>query len=157
MARRGLHIAMWIGGLALLGAMAWGVGWGAHALLDRWGALPAGMAETTASPMITATPVTPPAVASLLPTVKPPTSTPYPTSTLMPTHTPVPRVIVQAGEGLYAVCRRHCPGRWPGDSVPPELDRYAHEVARINGIRWPRRGEPRLEVNQELTMPPCPP
>lgn len=145
-----------IGILAFLGVAAWGVGWGAHALLDRSVAPHTAIVEASVSPMMTVVPVTPTVVMPPLPTTGPPAVTPRPTSTLMPTHTPLPIVSVQAGEGLYAVCRRYCPGRWPEDSVSPELDEYAHEVARINGIRWPRRGEPRLQVGQELNMLPCP-
>ncbi len=59
------------------------------------------------------------------------------------------------GEGLYQVCRRHCPGQWTENDVPPRLDEYAREVARVNELRWGLRG-PALRKGQRLHMPPCP-
>ena len=64
--------------------------------------------------------------------------------------------IVQFGDGLYAVCRRHCPDSWPEGGAPDSLSNYAHEVARINNLYWSVLGVPRLDEGQQLWMPPCP-
>lgn len=138
--------------LVLVGALAWGVGWVAHGTLDRQ-AVPSPTA--TVRPTATATSGSPPTIApSPSPEVKPP-GTLRPTSTPLPTLTPAPTLaweVVQRGEGLYQVCRRHCPGRWPAYGVPSDLDNYAREVARLNRLTWP----PHLYPGQKLQMPPCP-
>jgi hypothetical protein len=92
------------------------------------------------------------------PVATPPASTPAPTSTPMSTLAPAPTEeweTVQSGEGLYQVCRRHCPGIWSGSDVPSSLEEYAREVAQMNGLRWGLWG-PWLEGGQTLRMPPCP-
>ncbi len=152
--------------LVLLGALAWGVGWIAHSLVSRPTPPPlAATATATATPALavaTATEVpatSAPAPTPVSPAAVPPTSTPAPTSTPMPTLTPTPTEeweIVQLGEGLYQVCRRHCPGRWSGSGKPSSLDKYAREVARMNGLRWGWWG-PKLHEGQALLMPACPP
>lgn len=74
----------------------------------------------------------------------------------MPTFTPAPAPaleFVQPKEGLYQVCRRYCPGRWTTYAVPPDLEEYAREVARINSLDWP---DPALSPGQRIRMPPCP-
>lgn len=136
----------------LLGVMAWAAGWVAHKLLS----------SPTPPPTSTHFPVTAQKEVTETPTPSydaTATWTPRPTATLRPspTLTPTPAVIiVQRGEGIYQVCRRHCPGLWPEDEVPESLDEYAHLVAQENGLRWGRRG-PQLYEGQELRMPPCPP
>jgi len=150
------QIALLAGALLLLGAVAWGIGWAAHHLFDRWAVPPptATVEPTVRAPtplLLTAT--------SIQPTVANPASTLRPTSTLVPTPvgTPTPEIeVVRSGEGIYQVCRRHCPGRWPDDDVPPTLDEYAHEVARMNDLRWGIL-DPWLQEGQVLRMPPCPP
>ncbi len=80
------------------------------------------------------------------------------TSTPAPTSSPTPRsdsITVLPGEGLYEVCRRHCPGRFDGPEGEQVLDDYAHRVADHNGLPWGGGGPP-LEPGQELDMPPCP-
>lgn len=142
------------GTLLMVGLLAVGLGWGAHALVD-W------MAPVATTPVVssvpgTETPFPTPTLPPMLETPSRPL--PAPTSTLAPTSTPDQhREIVQANEGLYDVCRRHCPGRWPVSRVPHELDQYAHDVAAHNGLSWPRRSQgPRLDPGQELLMLPCP-
>jgi len=144
------QIALLVGAFLLLAAVAWGIGWAAHGLLDRQTTPPA----TTAEPAVGAP--TSPALAAT--SVQPPA--PHPTSTLRPTSTPVPTLvvtptaeieIVQHEEGLYQVCRRHCPERWPPDDA--DLKEYARGVARLNGLPWPN---PALSPGQRLRMLPCP-
>lgn len=160
MKRRYFHVVVAVAAMILLGAMAWGIGRGARSLLERQAApLPTQKASPTSPPKAKATPTHPPA--SRVPTAflsTPPTSTLRPTSTPAPTVTPTATPAwetVQAGEGLYQVCRRHCPGRWPGHSVPPDLEEYAHYVAHTNGLRWGTRG-PTLRGGERLRMPTCP-
>ena len=148
-----------VGVVLLLGAAAWGIGWGAHALLNRKAtAVPtATTAQPTASPAAATTP-TVPAPTSVLstPTVALPTSTPQPSSTPVPSPTPAPVeevATVRPGEGLYQVCRRHCPGRWAVHAVPPDLEEYARATAQLNNLPWP---DPGLSSGQTLRLPPCP-
>jgi len=135
-----------------LGALAVAMGWGAHALVE-W-TVPVATAPVVSS--VTGTPRPTPTLPPMLETPSRPL--PAPTSTLAPTSTPDQNSeIVQANEGLYDVCRRHCPGRWPVNRVPHELEQYAHDVAAHNGLSWPRRSQgPRLDPGQELLMLPCP-
>ncbi|MEA3308850.1 MAG: hypothetical protein U9Q70_04975 [Chloroflexota bacterium] len=152
---RPVHILVFVVALVLLGALAWGVGWAAHSLVG-------GERAATATPTAILTPsltvaTTPTAGPTQIP-AKLATSTPQPTSTPMSTLTPPPVEeweTVRQGEGLYQICRRHCPGRWPGTDVPSSLDAYAREVARMNGLRWGWRG-PQLHKGQKLQMLPCP-
>jgi hypothetical protein len=155
---RSKNVLTLIAGVAVLGGVAWGVGWLAHDLLDRQ-AEPLATVTATVEPTVVSTPTptsTAPAPTDALPS--PPTDTLRPTSTLAPTLIPTPTeswITVGFEEGLYQICRRHCPGQWPGDDVPPGLEEYAREVARVNGLRWGIWG-PRLKVGQVLDMPPCP-
>lgn len=148
------QVALLVGTLILLGAVAWGIGWVAHGLFDQRTAPSASTAEPTVE-----APTLPPLTATSVRS-----TVPHPTSTLRPTSTPAPTLaanptaeieIVQHGEGVYQVCRRHCPGRWPDDDVPPNLEEYAREVARMNDLRWGVAG-PRLHEGQVLLMPSCP-
>jgi hypothetical protein len=157
-----LYILGAVVAVALLGAAAWGIGWGARSLFERRAASPVTQTPAPTRTMpATVEPTKTSAPAELAPTATPssaptrllrPTSTPA--STLAPTPTPAFEV-VRAGEGLYQVCRRHCPGQWPGREVPPELEAYARQVARANGLRWGLWG-PRLSGGQKLRMPSCP-
>ena len=144
-----------VAALIALGALAWGIGWAAHSLF-------AGQAAS--QPTQTITPPPPPlstyAPSSALPTLTSlaPRGALQPTSTLAPTSVPTPTAnweIVRAGEGVYKVCRRHCPGRWRADDVPPGLEEYAREVAEINDLSWGLWG-PSLQEGQRMRMPPCP-
>jgi hypothetical protein len=59
--------------------------------------------------------------------------------------------VVQSGDGLFQVCRRHCSERWPPDD--DALPVYAQQVAEMNALDWP---DPALSPDQVLKMPPCP-
>jgi hypothetical protein len=76
------------------------------------------------------------------------TSTPVPTSA----HGAIVSVVVKPEEGIYQLCRRYCPGRWPYNDVFPSLERYAQEVMQLNSLTYPIR----LSPGQKLLMPPCP-
>ena len=131
--------------VAALGAMAWGLGWGAHHFI---------VPEATPSPTLPVSiHLTPIATLSPTPSTMPSsTPTPRPTSTAMPTPAPTAEEAwetVEPGEGIYEVCRRHCPGRWSYNELP---DRYARRTAELNNLPW----EPQLNEGQKLRMPPCP-
>jgi hypothetical protein len=149
-------LRLW-GLLILLGAVAWVVGWGTRALFDNQNVtLPAGPGEPTISLPEAITPLT--SVPTISPTlaVGSPTNNSVPTSTPAPTLTPSPTEeweTVQAGDGLYQVCRRHCLDRWPNNDVPQDLEEYARQVAELNGLHWPN---PDVYPDQGLRMPPCP-
>jgi hypothetical protein len=148
----GLPIRLMIGGVILLIVLALGIFWGARAVLAPQTEQPATMApEPTA--LMTAIPVpatqAPPAVSPTPTASAPPTAIPTPVPTAVPAG--LSEEIVQSGEGLYMVCRRHCPGRWPPDD--DALATYAEEVAELNGLSWPN---PALSPGQSLHMPPCP-
>lgn len=163
----GTLILLWIGGVILLGVVGWGIGWTAHRVFDARGTStptrtvrPA--ATHTPEPVATVVPTGVPAVAPTVPgsTDVPPTSTvASPDGTVQPAATLVPRPtlveeeneVVQVGDGLLKVCRRHCPERWPPDD--DALTSYAEEVAQMNGLPWPN---PSLSPGQILKMPPCP-
>lgn len=143
--------------LALSAVGAWGMGWLAHGVFDRWpGQLPTAEVGSTVVRAEISPPTAPVSIAvpSSLPT-----SVPRPTSTPMPTPASAPAETwdtVGRGEGLYQVCRRHCPGRWSANGVPPDLVRYAGEVARLNGLFWRHPHGPIVRFDQELRMPSCP-
>lgn len=151
---RPVHVLVFVVALVLLGALAWGVGWVAHSLVggDR-AAVTATVTRAAPTDVPATSPPTPTDVSSA--TVSP-TSTPQPTSTPMPTLT-LPPVeegeTVRQGEGLYQICRRHCPGRWPAYGIPPDLEGYARKAAQLNDLRWPN---PVVYKGQKLRMPPCP-
>ena len=80
------------------------------------------------------------------------------TSTAAATSSPTPQrnsITVLPGEGLYEVCRRHCPGRFDGPDDEQDLNDYAHRVADYNGLLWGWRG-PDLEPGEDLDMLSCP-
>ena len=152
------HILMLVVALVFLGALAWGVGWVAHSLMVR----PTTSPTPTAAPTLavataTGVPATlVPTPMTVSPVAMPPVSTQAPTSTPMPTLAPTPTEeweTVQSGEGLYQVCRRHCPGRWLDYGVPPDLMDYAGEVAQLNGLPG---SNPTVYPDQKLRMSPCP-
>lgn len=148
----GLPIRLMIGGVILLVVLVLGIVWGARAVLTSQTEQPATVApEPTA--LMTAIPV--PATQTPLAISPTPTASTPPTAIPTPVPTPVPaglsEEIVQSGEGLYMVCRRHCPSRWPPDD--DALATYAEEVAELNGLPWPN---PALSPGQRLRMPSCP-
>jgi hypothetical protein len=158
---------MWlgvVGGIIVLMLVGWGIGWTGHRMLSGYRepastvTVPPTATLTTMMPAIQ--PTTPPSTEAppAPPTEEPTprsTSTPLPTDILVPTEATAGVTSVQAGEGLYQVCRRHCPGRWSEGGVPADLGEYAHQVAEENDLEWGNSG-PSLRQGQELRMPPCP-
>jgi hypothetical protein len=150
-------------GVAALMLLGWGIGWTGHRMLAAYRrAEPTETVSVTA--MLTDTPVVEPTVPP--PTETPPdppteeptpisTSTPLPTEAVSPTESAIEWTTVQQGEGLYQVCRRHCPGRWAPGSTPADLVSYARQVAEENELDWGTNG-PSLSQGQELRMPACP-
>ncbi|MBN1811955.1 MAG: hypothetical protein JXA14_08980 [Anaerolineae bacterium] len=165
----GTLILLWIGVIVLLGAVGWGIGWLVpRVLAPRETPTPTQMARPTAtrtmlpvptlaSTALEATDVPPTPAGDDVPTVASPDSASEPSAE--PTAAPVtePTLIaeesevVRSGDGLFQVCRRHCPERWPPDD--DELTTYAQQVAELNGLSWP---DPALSPGQILKMLPCP-
>lgn len=138
--------------LLFLAGLGWLAGWGLHALVA--GSRPV---APTPTPSITST-VTSSSGKPAQPTATGTPASTQATSTPAPTSSPTPRsdsITVLPGEGLYEVCRRHCPGRFDGPDGEQVLDDYARRVADHNGLPWGWRG-PNLEPGQKLDMPPCP-
>ena len=172
-----MRIALVIGGLIAAGVLALVGGWMARSWSDSHHPPPAvttaethtvtphpSLIATTAGPPVTATPVPVLTVPPTLPTADEPRAT----ATLRPTPiaSPTPgEIVVGPNEGLYAVCRRYCPGRWGENEISPELIDYAHQVAELNDLRlengqpWdPRTSskDPIMYGGERLKMPPCP-
>ncbi len=138
-----------LGLLILLSVIACAGGWIVHAFLARQASTP----PPKPTPMITPLAMISTLNPSPTPLDVPTTVTRSPTVTPRPTNTPEPEIItVQRNEGLYQVCRRHCPGRWPDNGIPSELDEYARKVTELNNLFWP----PIIYWGQKLKMPPCP-
>jgi hypothetical protein len=164
--RGGTLILLWIGVLVLLGVVGWGIGWLVPRMLaPRETPTPTRMARQTATPTMaivpTDVPPTPagddssageptPLVASPESATEPP-SEPTVVPVVEPTLIAEENEVVQSGDGLFQVCRRHCPERWPPDD--DELTTYAQQVTELNGMSWP---DPALSPGQILKMPPCP-
>jgi hypothetical protein len=154
----GTLILLWIGVILLLGAVGWGIGWLApRVLAPREMPTPTQMVRPTAAPTTAPVPTlaptapeatgVPPTAASLEGTTVEPTAAPV----IEPTLIAEENEVVQSGDGLFQVCRRHCPERWPPDD--DALMIYAQQVAELNGLSWPN---PALSPGQILKMPPCP-
>jgi hypothetical protein len=111
----------------------------------------------TAAPTVPETTDVPPTPASDdVPAASPesesePTVAPTGASEVEPTLIAEDSEVVQSGDGLFQVCRRHCSERWPPDD--DALTTYAQQVAELNGLSWP---DPALSLEQVLKMPPCP-
>ncbi len=160
-----LPIRVLITGIFILAIVAIGLVWGVgRALNSPDEQSPATTVEPTAP--LTAPPAaattqgtSPQGVATLASTPLSPAGA-LTSAPLLPSPTPAPLATlpatagewesVQSGEGLYMVCRRHCPARWPPDD--DALATYAEAVAELNGLAWP----PDLSVGQRVRMPPCP-
>ncbi|MGC9349919.1 MAG: hypothetical protein ACP5JG_17405 [Anaerolineae bacterium] len=150
-----------VGGMIMLGAMGFGLGWLSHALFVALspsdGGSPVGLATETpdssgqTTPSLAAIPSPTPNLAT--PETPKLTSTPRP----KPSRSPIEFLfeVIQSDAGLYDVCRRYCEGRWPDGEVPGELHDYAREVAAHNDIPW-QDGSPPIRVGRELNMLPCP-
>lgn len=153
-----VHILLGVGILFVIGLLAIAGGW----LARQWLAAPApvsptalvttpavGLEAQTATLTLTPMSSPPPSGAELLDPQT--TSTPRPTSTPLPSPTliPVPEYeTVRLGEGVLAVCRRHCPG-----ISEAQTQECKGEVIRLNKLRG---SNPQLFWGQELRMPPCP-
>lgn len=155
MANRKSRLILLLGGLALLGAVAWGVGWGARALFDRWAALlPTATAEPTAS-LSTAT-LRPTDMPDSQPTV---TRTQLPTSTPEPvlvTSTPAPTAeqgieilaVIRGDRGVYDVVKRAC--GLPRDYILAPGDAIVRETWRLNSFVGER---PKIYEGQGIQVP----
>ena len=120
----GTLILLWIGGIILLGVVGWAIGWLVPGLFTpRETPTPTPMvrpiATRTATPAPTPVPTdAPPAPAGDdSPTVVSPEGTAEATTVTViePTLIAGENEAVQSGDGLFQVCRRHCPERWPPD------------------------------------------
>ena len=135
--------------------VALGIGWGVRMAFNNPDAQSPATTVEAATPLV-APPVSatqaPLAVSPTSPPIAPPL-TPTLVQVSVPTQPPagLTEEIVQSGEGLYMICRRHCPGRWPPDD--DALATYAQEVAELNNLSWPN---PALSPGQSLRMPSCP-
>jgi hypothetical protein len=165
----GTLILMWIGVILLLGLVGWGIGWLVPRVLaprETPTPTPTQMARPTATSTTVDVPTGIPTVPEATdipqtPTATGPEGVSEPTSESVAEPTAVPVVeptliaeeneVVQSGDGLFQVCRRHCPERWPPDD--DALTTYAQQVADLNGLSWP---DPALSPGQILKMPPCP-
>lgn len=167
----GTLILLWVGVILLLGLVGWGLGWLApRVLAPRETPTPTQMARPTATSTTVPVPTLAPTVPEATDIPQTPAAGDSPTGdgspadaspegTAEPTAVPViePTLIaeenevVQSGDGLFQVCRRHCPERWPPDDA--ELTTYAQQVTELNGLSWP---DPALSPGQILKMPPCP-
>jgi hypothetical protein len=165
----GTLILLWVGVILLLGLVGWGIGWLApRVLAPRETPTPTQAAMPTAAPTIVPVPTLAPTVpeaTAVLPTAASPdsaaepsaepsvepTAAPADTPEVEPTFVAEESAVVQSGDGLFQVCRRHCSERWPPDD--DDLTTYAQQVAELNGLSWP---DPALSPEQVLKMPPCP-
>jgi hypothetical protein len=161
----GTLILLWVGVILLLGAVGWGIGWLVpRVLVPHETPTPTQMARPTATRTVApvptlaptapeATEVPPTPVGDDSPTAASPDSAAEPTAAPVtePTLIAEENEVVQSGDGLFQVCRRHCPERWPPDD--DELTTYAQQVVELNGLSWPN---PALSLEQVLKMPPCP-
>ncbi|MBN1261050.1 MAG: hypothetical protein JXB35_10255 [Anaerolineae bacterium] len=137
-----------LGALLALGVLGAGMGAAAHVVYDML----APPMTPEATPGATEPVLLPTATTDVAPVESPATSTPAPTLAQ-----PGNEEVVLEGEGIYIVCRRHCPGLWRLDALPPSLERYARSVAEINQLVWNDvLGGPILQPGDLLKMPPCP-
>ncbi|MBN1976263.1 MAG: hypothetical protein JW918_02580 [Anaerolineae bacterium] len=158
----GTLILLWIGGVILLGAVGWGIGWTAHRLLDAREPPPTETARPTVqpSPAPTATVPAPTGVPTDVspgePTADQPADTTALTSTPLATSEfalePTPRTyVVQAGDGgLAAIAGIVC----------PDLVEYADRLAFAEEIqRWNSdeiQDMSNVPAGVVLSIPPCP-
>ena len=154
----GTLILLWIGGVILLGAVGWGIGWTAHRLLDAREPLPTETPRPTVrpSPVPTATAPAPTGVSPGEPTADQPADTPVLTSTPLVTSefapAPTQRIyVVQAGDGaLPKIAGKVCP------DLVEYLDRvaFAEEIQKLNSDKIQSVDD--ISPGMELVIPPCP-
>ncbi len=161
----GTLILLWIGVIILLGLVGWGIGWLVPRVLaprETPTPTPTQMARPTATSTMVDVPTdipTAPEATDIPPTptaaspegASEPSSEPTAAPVIEPTLIAEENEVVQSGDGLFQVCRRHCPERWPPDD--DTLTTYAQQVAELTGLSWP---DPALSPGQILKMPPCP-
>lgn len=152
-----VHILLGVGILFVIGLLAIAGGGLARLWLDA--SAPVLPTTLITTPLVvlnaqTATPVPSPMPSLTLPGAELPdpktTSTPRPTSTPLPSPTLTPVLeyeTVCLGEGVLAVCRRHCPG-----ISKAQTQECKREVAQLNGLQG---NNPQLSWGQKLLMPPC--
>ena len=148
---KSLVIAL-IGGAILVGAAAWGIGWGTHALLGRQDAPSA----TASLPDASDTPTPSPASYPTLAPTHPRTSTPAPvqaTSTAAPTVEHTAEIIetlpvIASDRGLYDVVRRAC--GLPKDALLAPGDEIVRETRRMNGFS---AEDPTIFEGQAIQVP----
>ena len=148
------QVIMFVVGLVVLGALAWGLGWMAHSLFDRGAAPP---------PTATVEPTTP-LTAAHSPTPTPPPASPPPATLMQPpdgatspaTSTPAPTeersveaVTAEASDrGVYDVVRRAC--GLSRNYVLSLDDEIVRETWQLNGFV----GEnPAIFEGQEIQIP----
>jgi hypothetical protein len=158
----GTLILLWIGGVILLGAVGWGIGWTAHRLLDAREPPPTEMARPTLQPSPVSTAAVPAPtdvptdVSPGEPTAGQPADTSVLTSTPLATDasapTPTPRTyVVQAGDGgLAAIAGKVCTG------LVEYADRlaFAEEIQRWNSDKIQDMSD--ISAGVVLIIPPCP-
>lgn len=154
----GTLILLWIGGVILLGAVGWGIGWTAHRLLDAREPTPTATARPTVrpSPVPTATlpaPTdAPTGISPGEPTADQPalTSTPLATDVFAPQ--PTQRTyVVQAGDGgLAKIAGKVCPNL----VEYAERVAFAEEIQRLNPDKI--QDISIVPSGIELVIPPCP-
>ncbi len=117
----------------------------------------AALAGFIVTPMVAVKPATAPTLTVTLTIVTSPTTSPHPTARHTSTPIPSPAAeeweTVQPEEGLYEVCRRHCPSLSKDYEA---LVKYARTVAEMNNVPWVGGVEPMLLAKQKLRMAPCP-
>ena len=153
----GTLILLWIGGVILLGAVGWGIGWTAHRLLDAREPPPTETPRPTVqpSPVPTATVPAPTDVSPGEPTADQPADTPALTSTPLATSefapTPTLRTyVVETGDGLAVIAGMVCP------DLVEYADRlaFAEEIQKLNSDKIQSVDD--ISPGMELVIPPCP-
>jgi hypothetical protein len=157
----GTLILLWVGGVLLLGAVGWAIGWTAHRVLDvRATPTPTRTARPTATPTVAPAPTDLGATdIPLTPTAASPGGTVQPTSTPLSvptTVTPAPpatnevrAIPVETGDrGVYDVIRRAC--GLERDYPLSQHDRIVQETWVLNEFA---EDSPRIQVGQEIRVP----
>jgi hypothetical protein len=156
-ANRKSRLVLLAGALLVLGAVAWGIGWAAHSLFDRWAAPPTTIVEPTVLPPATPTNIFPtvPVEPSLAPPAARPTSTLPPTSTPVPTSTasPTPQIRIYEvpyGQGLAKIAGIVCPALVTYQA----REDFARQIQQWNPDKV--QNIDHVPAGVELVIPPCP-
>jgi hypothetical protein len=146
------QIALLIGGLIVLGAMAWSAGWGAHFLLDRQTTQPT--TEPTlapaALPSVAHSPTDTPSPSPTPAPTQPQTSTPLPTAATSPTaeHNVKVLSVIPGDRGLYDVVRRAC--GLPKSHILRPGEEIVQATWQLNGFVVE---DPDIHLGQEIQVP----